>query len=651
MKKYISLILNYCFFISSLLFLDNNVSILLICLLISILVLDDIRFIVLPLIMIVWVPSVYKLIIIGIYLITLLGYKFIKRNRYYALSIYIINILLITAVLSSLNLYNINTLYLSLLLIVIYGIVNVFHTFYNCNNKNYIMTKYSTLITCTLLLTYLIIFYFNNVNAYLYYFLFMQIYLIKDIKYNILFSIILGTFLFKTNMINILYESISVSFFPLSVIFILDYSKPLSLIILVFGAVINIININQKRVTIENDYINQLFNDFSKYINNLNYEYNKNDMIKEIKETKLEEYSSSYCAYCNKQTLCKHKLDKRYSFLSGAMMGLKQNVYDCPYYNDFKLNLNYHQMNKSFEYSAIKLLAFELSTLYNQSLLNKKEYEKFINILGNIGYYIYDLNINFNNPSTFFSFKLSSKQPPIESFIIKTAYSSFGEELELKVKDLTYYIFKKPKLKISYAHAVLAKEGNLISGDNYYIKKDYNSSYIFALSDGMGSGYNAYMESVDTLKLIKTLSTYHFRMKTILKLLEDMYELRANYDNYATLDLLTLDTANKSASLYKMGSTTTYVMHNNSLISYQNKALPLKLDEMNSSFTFDINSGDIIFLLSDGITDFVNQKEFESLIDASLSPDILCNKIIEYIKTKEKSKLKDDLSLIVIKSI
>jgi serine/threonine protein phosphatase PrpC len=100
-----------------------------------------------------------------------------------------------------------------------------------------------------------------------------------------------------------------------------------------------------------------------------------------------------------------------------------------------------------------------------------------------------------------------------------------------------------------------------------------------------------------------------------------------------------------------MGSTTTYVMHNDSLISYQNKALPLKLDEMNSSFTFDINSGDIIFLLSDGITDFVNQKEFESLIDVSLSPDILCNKIIEYIKTKEKSKLKDDLSLIVIKSI
>lgn len=418
-----------------------------------------------------------------------------------------------------------------------------------------------------------------------------------------------------------------------------------------FSIIINILNIKNKTITIENDYINYLFNDFTKYINNLNYEYNKNDIIKEIKENKLQEYSSSYCAYCNKQTLCKNKLDKRYSFLSGAMFGLKQNIYDCPYYNDFKLDVNYRQINKTFEYSAIKMLAFELSTLYNQTLLNKKEYEKFINLLASNGYYIYDLNINFNTPSTFFSFKINSKIPPIESFIVKSAYKSFGEELELKVNDYTYYIFKKPKLKISYAHTVLAKEGNLISGDNYYIKKDYNSSYIFALSDGMGSGYNAYMESVDTLNLIKTLSGYHFRIKTILKLLEDMYELRANYDHYATLDLLSIDTANKSASLYKMGSTTTYVMHNNTLNSYQNKALPLKLDEMNSSFTFDINSGDLIFLLSDGITDFVDEKEFEGLIDQSLSPDLLCNKIIDYIKTKEKSQLKDDLSLIVIKSI
>ena len=206
-------------------------------------------------------------------------------------------------------------------------------------------------------------------------------------------------------------------------------------------------------------------------------------------------------------------------------------------------------------------------------------------------------------------------------------------------------------LKITYAHTILAKEGNLMSGDNYYIKKDYNSSYVFALSDGMGSGYNAYTESIEALKTISTLSSYHFRTKTILKLLEDIYELRSNYDRYATLDFLSIDTATRKMNLYKMGSTTTYIYHNQQLITYENQALPLKLDDVNSAYELDLFSGDFIFLLSDGISDFISNPEFVSLIDASKAADEVCYTIVEYLKQKEKGRLKDDLSLIVIKAI
>ena len=651
MKKYILLTLHYSFFITSLLFLNDNTTLLLINLLFSILILENIYFIVLPLILCFYLPLQYTYIILSILLINLISYSFIKRNRLYPLFTFIVNTILINVLLNVFNLYNRDVLYLSLFLFIIYSIINLLHIFYKNNNKCYIISKNNNLTISTMLLTYLIIFHFNNVTIYLYYFLFMQLFLLKDIKYNLIFTFIFATFLFKTNNYKLLFESISVSFLPISVILLLDYSNYSYILLIIYSFIINIMNLKEKNLTIENDYINSLFNDFSKYINSLNNEFNKNNLIKEIKENKLQEYSNSYCAYCNKNTLCKQKLDKRYSFLSAAMLGLKQNIYDCPYYNNFQVTINYDNINKSFEYSAIKLLAFELSTLYNQSLTNKHDYEKFINQLKNYNYNVYDLNINFSSPSIHFSFKIKSIKPPIESIIIKSAYKAFGELLEIKYINESYHLFKKPSLKICYAHAVLAKEGNLISGDNYYIKKDYNSNYIFALSDGMGSGYNAYLESVDTLRIITSLSSYHFRIKTILKLLEDIYELRANYDHYATLDLLTIDTANKNVNLYKMGSTTTYVLHNNSLTAYQNKALPLKLDEMNSTFTFDISSGDLIFLLSDGITDFIDQNEFYSLIDVSESPENICSKIIDHLKIKEKNNLKDDLSLIVIKSI
>ncbi|MDE6047025.1 MAG: SpoIIE family protein phosphatase, partial [Anaeroplasmataceae bacterium] len=379
--------------------------------------------------------------------------------------------------------------------------------------------------------------------------------------------------------------------------------------------------------------------------------YNKNIKIKELKEKKFNEISRTYCSACTKSTLCRTKLDKRYSFLSAAMLGSRQNIYDCPYYNRFVIDTNTENMNKGFEYSAMKSLSFELSYLYNQSLALKKEYEKFISLLFSFGYPINNLDINLASSSLYFSIKMDTNKPIIESLFLRCAYKAFGERLEIKQTKDQIYFYKKAQLKITYAHTILAKEGNLMSGDNYYIKKDYNNSYVFALSDGMGSGYNAYTESIDALKTISTLSSYHFRTKTILKLLEDVYELRSNYDRYATLDFLSIDPANRKMNLYKMGSSTTYILHNQKLLKYENQALPLKLDDVNSAYELDLFSGDFIFLLSDGISDFISNKEFESLVDQNQTAEEACYSIVDYLKKKEKGKLKDDLSLIVIKAV
>ncbi|MDE5715828.1 MAG: SpoIIE family protein phosphatase, partial [Anaeroplasmataceae bacterium] len=456
----------------------------------------------------------------------------------------------------------------------------------------------------------------------------------------------------KNNLNTVLLPT-AISFFPPSICFTLNYHNLIWIPFSIYSFAVLLIHIKDKKINIENDYINTLFDEFNKYLDTINLEFNKNNELREIKKQHLEGISNQYCKYCNKHTLCKTNIDKRYSFISAGMLGLKQNTYDCPYYNHFSLDhIHIDHINRSFEYSGIKSLGFELSYLYNQSIALKKEFKKFIRLLNEYAYIVLDLDINMACSSLYFSIQLDMQKPIIENLLLKCAYKSFGEELMLKVHEDKIYFFKKPQIKITYAHTVLAKEGNLMSGDNYFIKKDYNSSYIFALSDGMGSGYNAYTESTDALKMISNLSSYHFRIKTILKLLEDIYELKSNYDRYATLDFLSIDTANRKMNLYKMGSSTTYILHNNKLITYENQALPLKLDEVNSAYELDIFSGDYIFLLSDGVGDFINHDEFYSLVqNTNQSADEACYNIIEYIKRKEKNNLKDDLSLIVIKAI
>lgn len=653
MKKYAVLALHSCFYITALLFFPDTTSIFTAGFLISILALENIWFIILPLCITFFIPISHIYILVAVLCYHILLYPFIKRNRYYALGVYALGSITTFTVLTIVEGFHINTIYIMLYLFIIYCFINIQYVFQTINQKQTIIPYHQKLIDLTLVLGYFFIVFFECENQYVMLFLFMQLFLIHDFKYNIVFLLLyaITSMTQKSFPIEETLIPSFMSFFPAGVILSFTFEGYLWILGFIYSIAITILPFLGKKLAIEENYLNTLFDDFNKYLNNLNLEYNKNIKLKELKEKKFTEISTTFCSGCNKTTLCRTKLEKRYSFLSAAMLGAKLNIYNCPYYNNFYTDINADNLNKSLEYSAMKSLSFELSFLYNQSLSMKKEYEKFISLLYSYGYPIQSLDINLASSSLYFSIQLNTMKPAIESLFLRCCYKAFGEHLEMKQKENQIYFFKKPQIKITYAHTVLAKEGNLMSGDNFFIKKDYNSSYIFALSDGMGSGYTAYTESMDALKTISTLSSYHFRTETILKLLEDIYELRSNYDRYATLDFLSVDPANRKMHLYKMGSSTTYVLHNQKLLTYENQALPLKLDDVNSAYELDVYPGDFIFLLSDGIGDFISNQEFEQLVDHHQTAEEACYSIVEYLKRKEQGNFKDDLSLIVIKAI
>lgn len=653
MKRYVVFALHYCFYISVLLFLPKDIAVFTGGFLISILALENIWFSFLPLLISFYLPISHIYLLLAVFLYHALLYPFIKKNRFYALSVYLLSQITLFTVFYLMQGFTVDSLKVFSILLVIYAGINILHVFQNNHKRKSIIPYQQKLIDLFVLLGYFFILYFYCTTPYAMYFLFMQLFLIHDFKYNLIFiclyALLLGVT--QSDPLSHVLLSAAISYLPLGIAFTFTYQNMIWLPCILYSIFVAIAPYLDKHITIEQNYLNTLFDDFSKYIDHLNHEYNKNNQIKELKEKKFTEISQNYCLSCTKNTLCKKKIEKRYTFLSAAMLGIRQNIYDCPYYNRFILDTNADHLNKSFEFSAIQALSYEMNYLYNQSLALKKEYEKFISLLSGFGYPISSLDINLASSSLYFSIQLDTRKPIIESLFLRCAYKAFGQVLEIKQNEDVLYFFKKPQLKITYAHTVLAKEGNLMSGDNYYIKKDYNNSYVFALSDGMGSGFNAYSDSIDALKTIQTLSSYHFRTKTILKLLEDIYELRSNYDRYATLDFLSVDPANRKMNLYKMGSSTTYILHEQKLQTYENQALPLKLDDVNSSYELDLFRGDLIFLLSDGISDFISNKEFEQLVSQNQSAEEACCNIVNYLKKKEKNNLKDDLSLIVIKAI
>lgn len=654
MKKYIILALQLAFFVSSLLFFDDNISLVFSVLLMFYLSFENKYYSLIPLSICLYFEGFYTILaIISVILIMLLN-PIIRKNRFYHFSLFTSIILLINIVEYITLSFDYNTLITSGISIIIYSIINMFYIFKHENNNYIIASTNEKLITLTLLLGYLVLFSFYSNNYLLFLFLFMQLYLLKDFKYNFVFLICFILLkLINNQPIDINIFGIITSYLPLSIGIILNYSQIKTYIYLSYAILVTIFSYENKSITIESNYIDNLFKDFKKYIDGLNIEYNRLSSIQKIKDDHYEYIIKTFCTSCKKNTICRYKPDKRLSFIRSAMINKNNNIYDCPHYNEFYFDNNV-DTHTSIEYSAIKELAFELELLYNQSLKLAKNYNKFISELNFYGYQIKSIDINLANPTIYFSFTLSSKKPVINDIFIKIACKSFGQDLDMKtiLKDnmRIYYMYKKPRVKLDYSQIVLAKDKNIISGDNYYIKKDYNESYIFALSDGMGCGHNAYIESANTLKMMANLSSYHFSFKTILKLLEDIYNLRCDYDSYATLDLALINTSNMKLNLYKLGSTTSYIYHNFNLISYENKALPMKLDDVNSSYEIEFFKDDIILLLSDGITDFLTKDEIFLAIDPNLTSNEIMLSISNKVKEKEKN-LKDDLSMIVIKVI
>ncbi|MGM9968785.1 MAG: SpoIIE family protein phosphatase [Anaeroplasma sp.] len=372
--------------------------------------------------------------------------------------------------------------------------------------------------------------------------------------------------------------------------------------------------------------------------------------MRDIKSDRIKTIQEAYCKYCILDTDCQKKLDKRYCFLANAITNNDENIYYCPHYSQFKIK----EINnlKPNSYKAYNELTSEIEYLYHQGINRIKDYNKIINELSFFGYEILDFNLFLRNKTTYFKINISNNKKIIPELISNICQRKLHEQISIKCidkKDYSeVYIYKKPKVKIEYSHQILAKNNNVISGDNYYIKKEYNDSYLFALSDGMGNGHKAYYESAKTLDLIKRLLSYNFSFQTTLKLLENFYDLKCEYDSYATLDILYINTANMKLNLYKMGSTTTYIIHSGQIQAYENKALPFKLDDINSSYELEYFKDDVILLLSDGISDFISIKELNE-IDYSNSTDYILSTIINKIKQKENNELKDDASLIVIK--
>lgn len=207
---------------------------------------------------------------------------------------------------------------------------------------------------------------------------------------------------------------------------------------------------------------------------------------------------------------------------------------------------------------------------------------------------------------------------------------------------------------VMHAAAGKARGESGISGDNYSLKELDNGQLLMGLSDGMGYGTSACLESETVIELLEQLLDSGFDADTAMKMINSVMVMNSNEDHPATLDYGVIDLHSGVCDIVKIGAAATFVKRGNWVETIKSTSMPLGIfSELDyDSTSKKLYDGDMIIMVSDGIIDAMesdNKDEIMGKIISSIkseNPKEIADKILE-TALKGREKLNDDMTVLV----
>ena len=236
--------------------------------------------------------------------------------------------------------------------------------------------------------------------------------------------------------------------------------------------------------------------------------------------------------------------------------------------------------------------------------------------------------------------------------VLKT--SLFLAEKCFVTEDKCYIKFTaSAKYDAVFGVSSIRKDGSKTSGDTHSATRIRGDKFLIALSDGMGSGEHAQKVSSTSLSLIESFYkaglSSPFILSTVNKLLATSTE-----DTFTALDIAVVDLKNCSADFIKLGAPYGFIISDNSVRIVEGSSLPLGiLDDLSPSVVkTDLNDGDILLMVTDGVSDAFGSSAdiLEFLRTLALkNPQTLADETLKKALEKTGGKRFDDMTVLAVR--
>lgn len=204
--------------------------------------------------------------------------------------------------------------------------------------------------------------------------------------------------------------------------------------------------------------------------------------------------------------------------------------------------------------------------------------------------------------------------------------------------------------------ARIGKGCSHISGDSFSMMELPAGRQGVALSDGMGSGEEAFRESAMVVEMLEELLEAGFPVETAIRMMNTALVMGREEIRFSTLDISIFDLYEGTVELLKAGASITFIRHGADMERICSTNLPLGvLQEMElQSVKRKVEDGDLVIMITDGVLDALPVGEQEFLLDTIIrgthlnNPKEMAHHILEQVLEWSGEEPLDDMTVLVV---
>ncbi len=211
---------------------------------------------------------------------------------------------------------------------------------------------------------------------------------------------------------------------------------------------------------------------------------------------------------------------------------------------------------------------------------------------------------------------------------------------------------EKSKFEVSFGYSQKPmKKGNLC-GDSVSFIACPDGGKAALISDGMGTGARAAIDSTMTASVAEKLISGGFSVDGTVKTVNSAMIMKSTDESIASVDCVKINTFTGQADFYKSGAAISFIRHDREISVIESESLPVGIIRNISpeKQTAMLTSGDIVLLVSDGVTAkdcaWIND---ELLSWSTDSMDDLAGHITSLALLRSDKGARDDITAVAVK--